>query len=72
MAISLPKGLNQLPSSSIKKWPNIKDKAVIKKFRTMNKGRCSFLDTMPTPMMEKRNNGNKKLASWFERWLLYS
>lgn len=72
MAVSLPKGINQVPSSNIKKEPNIKEITLIIILRPRNKGNLMFLDDIPTTIMKSSNTGNKKTASCLARWLLYS
>lgn len=72
MATSLPKGLNQPPSSTSKKEPNSKEITVIIKFKPKNKGNLMFLDEIPTTIMNTRNTGIKNLALFPARWQLYS
>ncbi|MGN1401835.1 MAG: hypothetical protein ACI4XL_10065 [Bacillus sp. (in: firmicutes)] len=63
MATALPKGLNQLPSSIIEKYPRVKEIMVIIKLTPKNKNNVMFLDVLPATIMSNRNAGNKKTAS---------
>ena len=55
MAASLPKGLNQLLSSAIKKWPNTREIIIITRLIQKKTDKVIFLVIMPMRIIETRN-----------------